>query len=204
MRKLLIVAALFLASLPLLGYTIPAVGDVIVSEPSNAPSVRFTVLTANGYVSFSVPKDWRVITMQSKPPVAVAGFQLVNPADKRTSDATNVAISLIQPGTELGEHALMKIGKSYEDQVTESSRLGWDLYSQKAPQKEVEYTILDAKKSIADVIVAVRVAWPHLPKNSPQYDTNMEGILDTLLRSVDGNLGVYITQPGDVLRRPEK
>ncbi|WP_263354029.1 hypothetical protein [Acidicapsa acidisoli] len=204
MRKLLIVAALFLASLPSLGYTTPTVGDVIVSQPSNVPSFRFTVLTANGYVSFSVSKDWRVITMQSKPPVAVAGFQLVNQADKHTSDATNVVISLIQPGTEEGERALIKIGKSYEGSVTASSRLGWDLYSQKAHQKETEYAVLDAKKSIADVIVAVRVAWPHLSKNSPQYDSGMQEIFDNLLKSIDGNLGVYTTQPGDVLRRPEK
>lgn len=204
MRSISTVAILLFTSLPMTAGNIPDVGDVAVSQANTSPNVRFTIMTSKGYVGFSVPKDWRVISVQSKPPVASAVFLAPNSADAGKPDSTNVAISLIQPDTEEGKSALNRVGKSYEGEVEASSQSGWECYSQSAHQKKTTYTILDAKKSVADVIVSVRVAWPHLPKNPPNYDPDMKAIFESLLNAIDGELGSYQVKPGEVVRRPDK
>jgi hypothetical protein len=203
-RNILVNVAFLFGSLPMTAGNIPDVGDVAVFQATTSPTVRFTIMTAKGYVGFSVPKDWRVLSMQSKPPVAAAAFLVPNSADEATPDSTNIAISLIQPDTDQGKSALNRVGKSYQGEVVESSRSGWECYSQSAHQKKTTYTILDAKKSVADVVVSVRVAWPHLPKNSPSYDSDMKAVFESLLDAIDGNLGSYTPKPGEVVRRPDK
>ncbi len=203
-RSISIIATVLLASIPMTAGNMLDVGDVAVSQANTSPNVRFTIMTAKGYVGFSVPKDWRVIAMQSKPPVAAAAFLAPNSADANTPDSTNVSISLIQPGTDQGKSALDRIGKSYEGDVEASSRSGWECYSQIAHQKKTIYTILDAKKNVADVVVSVRVAWPHLTKNSASYDSDMKAVFESLLDAIDGNLGSYTIKPGEIVRRPDK
>jgi hypothetical protein len=204
MRSFSVVAILLFATLPMTAGNMLDVGDVVVSQADTSPIVRFTVMTAKGYVGFSVPKDWRVLSLQSKPPVAAAAFLAPNSADEGTPDSTNIAISLIQSEADQGKSALNRVGKSYEGDVETSSRSGWECYAQSAHQKKTIYTILDAKKSVADVTVSVRVAWPHLPKNSPSYDSDMKALFGTLLDAIDGNLGSYQIKPGEVVRRPDK
>jgi hypothetical protein len=204
MRSIAVVATLLFTSLPMTAGNMTDVGDVAVLQANTLPTVRFTIMTSKGYVSFSVPKDWRVIAMQSKPPVASAAFLAPNSADAGTPDSTNVAISLIQPDTDQGKNALNRVGKSYEGEVEASSQSGWECYSQSAHQKKTTYTILDAKKSVADVVVSVRVAWPHLPKNSANYDSDMKAIFESLLNAIDGDFGTYQVKPGEVVRRPDK
>jgi hypothetical protein len=182
----------------------PEMGDVIVTPPGSSPLVRFTIITPKGYVGFSVPKDWKVLSMNSKPPVAAIALQMPNPSDEGTPDSTNIAIDLIQPDSDQGKHALSKVGQAYEGDAQTSTHSGWDCYSQNAHQKKTLYTILDAKKSVADMIVWVRVAWPHLSRNAPDQDTIMKAAFNSLLDDVDGGLGQYASKPGDVLRRPEK
>jgi hypothetical protein len=203
-RGVSIVAGLLLASLPSIVGQTPEVGDVAALQGDTLPNVHFTIMTAKGYVGFSVPRDWPVIAMQSKPPVAVAAFVVPNSADKGTPDSTNIVISLIEPDTDKGKSALSRVGRSFEGEVAASSHSGWECYSQSAHQKKTTYTILDAKKSVADVIVSVRVAWPHLPKNSPNYDSDMRSVFETLLDAMDGDLGVYTVRQGEVVRRPDK
>ena len=204
MRSISIIATVLLASIPMAAGNMLDVGDVAVSQDNTSPNIHFAIMTAKGYVGFSVPKDWRVISIQSKPPVAAAVFLAPNSADAGTPDSTNVAISLIQPGTDQGKSALDRIGKRYEGDVEASSHSGWECYSQSAHQKKTIYTILDAKKNVADVIVSVRVAWPHLPKNSASYDSDMKAVFESLLDTIDGNLGSYPIKPGEVVRRPDK
>jgi hypothetical protein len=204
MCSISVIANLFFASLPMMADNTLYVGDVVVLQANPSPNVRFTIITTKGYVGFSVPKDWRVLSLQSKPPVAAAAFLAPNSADEGTHDSTNVAITLIQPNTDQGKSALSRVGKSYEGDVVASSRSGWECYSQSTHQKKTTYTILDAKKSVADVIVSVRVAWPRLPKNPLSYDSDMKAVFESLLDAIDGNLGSYPIKPGEVVRRPDK
>lgn len=182
----------------------PAVGDVVVSKSANASIVEFTLISATGYVHFAVPGEWSVIAMQSKPPVTVTAFQVANAADQKTADSSNAVVSVIDKDTEEGKRALSRVGKSYEGKVEQHASAGWDCYSQTAHQNQTVYTILDARKDIAGETVTVRVAWPHLTGNAAGYDDRMQSVFNTMLSSIDGNIGPYSMKPGDVVRRPQK
>ena len=52
----------------------------------------FGVITTKGWVSYAIGSDWKVASMQTKPPTTAAVFQIPNPADEGTGDFTNIAI----------------------------------------------------------------------------------------------------------------
>jgi hypothetical protein len=56
--------------------------------------VEMNIVTNKGYVAFIVGDDWAVVSMQTKLPIAAAAFQIPNPAERGTSDSTNLAIVL--------------------------------------------------------------------------------------------------------------
>ena len=166
-------------------------------------AVEFTIVTVRGYVSFAVPDEWRVLTMQTKPPVSVAAFQVLNPVDAGTPHSTNVAISLFDVESERGKQAATIVGRRYGAQEpVVTSEGGWTVYSQQHNQGGMRYTVVDAKKQLADVVVAVRFAWPHLPNNPPQYDREMQKAFRGVLASVKGGLGKPAPREGEVTRRP--
>jgi hypothetical protein len=51
-------------------------------------------------------------------------------------------------------------------------------------QKSTEYVAWDCYRVVADSGVAVRIAWPHLPKNPADHDKQMETVLSDLLISI--------------------
>jgi hypothetical protein len=80
---------------------------------------------------------------------------------------------------------------------------GWKVYRQEALQRDTTYSIWDAKNSdVADVSVSVRMAWPHLAKNSPDYVAEMDRTFRAFLASVRGGMGEYKPREGEVLHRP--
>ena len=85
----------------------------LVAVSSLANPNEFAIRTTKGFVRFSVPDDWRVLSVQTKPPVSVATFQVGNPADEGTPHSTNVAVSLFHIGTERGQAAAAAVGRSY-------------------------------------------------------------------------------------------
>lgn len=204
MKGIPIPGVLLLGALPAIAGAQVGAGDVVVSQSAALRQVRFTIITSTGYIEFSVPGDWHVIAMQSKLPVAAAAFELPNAADKDTPDSTNLSISLIQPDTKPGKRALSHVGVSYEGKVTSDSRAGWECFSQSAHQKGTLYTIQDAKKSVAGLVVSVRLAWPHLSQNPPGYEADMQAVFGSLLGRVEGALGPYPVKSGDVVRHPER
>ena len=62
-------------------------GMVAWCAPANA-GVAFKIVTTDGFVTFSAEDHWPVISMKTKPPIAVAIFQIPNPADTGTSSAS--------------------------------------------------------------------------------------------------------------------
>jgi hypothetical protein len=170
---------------------------------ASAHAVEFTIVTVRGYVSFAVPDEWRVLTMQTKPPVSVAAFQVFNPADAGTRHSTNVAISVFDVESERGKQAMTIVGRRYGAQEPVVTSEGdWTVYSQQHDQGDMQYAVVDAKKQLADVVVAVRFAWPHLPNNPPQYDREMQEAFRSVLASVKGGLGRPAPREGEVIRRP--
>jgi hypothetical protein len=75
---------------------------------------------------------------------------------------------------------------------------------QSTNQGGTRYVLLDAYKAVADVTVAVRLAWPQLAAHSRGYDRKMRKVFEDLLSSVRGELGPYKRRDGDVLRRPTR
>jgi len=59
-----------------------------------AEAIELKILTTKGFVAFTVEDDWRVLSMQTKPPIAFAIFQVPNFADEGTPESTNLVISL--------------------------------------------------------------------------------------------------------------
>jgi len=174
---------------------------VAVGSPASASG--FAIVTAKGYVRFAVPDDWHLLAMQSKPPVSVVAFQIVNPADEGTPHSTNVAISLFHVETEQGRAAVASVGHQYGvEPPSVRSQDGWSIYTQEAMQRGALYTVIDASKPFADVVVGVRFAWPHLPANAPGYADSMNEAFASLRRSVGSGWGV--PEPGidGVVLRP--
>ena len=165
---------------------------------------RFGFITAKGYVLYSVPSDWRVLTVQTKGATKAAAYQIANPADEGTPDSTNVLVTLYDLSDERGRAATAVIGKAYGSGGVEKSSDGeWTLYSQTASQNGTAYILIDATRSVADVMVGIRCAWPHLPRNPEGYDSHIRALCESLWRSVDGHLGRDIPPGLKVFRKKE-
>ncbi|WP_154668249.1 hypothetical protein [Pseudoduganella violaceinigra] len=167
-----------------------------------ASAVEFTLVTAKGYVRFAVPDEWIVLNMNTKPPVSVAAFQVPNPADEGTPHSTNVALTLFHVETERGRAAVSSVGKAYSPKPPVVSTLeGWTIYTQEAKQEGTTYSIIDAKKPCADVVVALRFAWPHLSSDPRGYDKSTSIAFEALRHSVTSGLGTPEPRAGEVVRR---
>jgi hypothetical protein len=174
---------------------------VLLFASSAASAVELTIVTTKGYVRFSVPDDWRVLHMQTKPPVSVAAFQVSNPADDGTPHSTNVAVSLFHVEHEQGRLAADGLGKLHGT-ATPELQGEWTIYSQVRLQQATKYTVVDAKRNIADAVVLIRFAWPTLPNNPPDYDKTMHAAMAAVQGSVTGGLGALPVRDGEVIRRP--
>ncbi len=174
-----------------------------VATSTTASGIEFKIITPKGFVAFSVGSEWPVIAMQSKLPIAAAGFQIPNPADENTSDSTNLAITLYDETIAKGREALGAVGKAYDRKPPMiDHRNNWIIYAQESKQGDTLYTILDGKTKIADVAVAIRLAWPHLANNAQDYDKQMKALFRRVLDSIHGSMGPYKRQPNDVIRCP--
>ena len=114
-----------------------------------------------------------------------------------------MAISLYHVDFEEGKKGVEIIGKQYGQQKPKvRTSDGWTIFEQQHENQGALYTILDAKKPLADVVIGIRVAWPKLSTDFPGYDENMWKVFDLLLRDVSGGLGKPPTHEGEVIRRP--
>jgi hypothetical protein len=180
----------------------PMIGDLGAVAGKN-DKTRMIIITTKGYVSFEVENDWSILGAKTKPPVGSMAFQLHNTADKGTPDSTNLSVSFFTEDSEQAKPAIAKVGKKYgNDEVKTEKYKDWIVYTQQVPQKETLYTMYDAKKKVTDVLVAVRIAWPHLPKNSANYDKDMQSAFYSVLDSVEGKAEAYRAQGNELFRRP--
>lgn len=179
-------------------------GLMLMLLSQTAMAVTLGIITKGGSVSFVVDDDWVVGTTQTKPPIALMAFQLPNAADEGTPDSTNLIIVLYDGATEMARAKYDQVPIPYDDTPPGAAWNGWFVYAQEAKQGETAYTILDAKRPDvgADVMVSVRLAWPHLAGNSPSYDKDMEQRFHAFLESVTGKKGPHEPKDGEVIRRP--
>ena len=168
-------------------------------------SVAFGFVTSGGTVHFWVPTDWVVLTVDSKDGVYMAVYQVLNPADDGTPDSTNIAVAFYDLNQHHGQEASQLIGKRYgADPVVQSNDGEWVIYAQHTHRGDIQYVVIDAKKTVADVLASVRCAWPQLTKNPAGYDDQMQSICTSLWRSVEGKLGPPDLPPGAKIYRKVK
>ncbi len=110
--------------------------------------------------------------------------------------------TLYDEGTAKGRQALSAVGRAYDNPPTIARKSNWTIYTQESKRGEMMYTVLDGTSKVADVAVAIRLAWPHLSNNPREYDKQMKALFERVLDSIRGSLGPYKQQPNDVIRCP--
>jgi len=199
MRRVAAALTLLLAASAAGAAEVPSPGDVAAGTVAGG-GTDFTLITTSGYVSFTAGDDWGVLDMQSRPPIAVAAFQIPDPADRGTDDSTNLVISLYRSGDAKAEEALAKVRASHKAWKTRVDG-DWSVAETDAPQRQTLYTILDADKLCGDVVCGVRLAWPHLASHT-NYDARMRSTFKAFLASVRTGSGPYHVPDGATVRRP--
>lgn len=180
-----------------------AAGFVMAVLCPAADVVDLGVITSKGYVSYTLPSGWKVLGMQTKPPKTAALFQIENPADAGTPDSTNVAIMTFETDSRDAMVAFNELMAKLRGR-TRTRHGAWQVFSQTAAQGRTPYSVLDAAREVRGARVMIRLAWPHLPRNSARYDEQMQTTFYTLLESVKGGLGPKPMREGEVVRRPLK
>lgn len=146
-----------------------------------ADIVTFTIV---GRVQFSVPGDWVVIASKSGGTRTTFAFQIKNPADEGTPDSTNLAVNSYYLKDHNAKDAFDK-RRSSQDPKAHTKELtdNWECSTFSALQDTTSYEDWDCFRTINECGVFVRMAWPHLPKNPPDYDDQMKTALVDVLRS---------------------
>jgi len=161
--------------------------------------VDFTIVKR---FQFSVPADWKVVANKSTAEKTVFAFQIPNPADEGTSDSSNLSVIATELKTPKERDAFQTAPSSTDPNAQEKAIVeGWRCSTFSAMQESThtQYVIWDCRRLVADSGVSVRLAWPHLQKNPPDYDRQMETILSNFLSGVGPFTGV---PKSGVLRRP--
>jgi len=143
------------------------------------------VFTAVGRIQFSVPSDWVVIASKSDPTLTLFAFQIKNAADEGTPDSTNLVIISYY----LKDHGAKaafeeKLSDQKQKAQKKESVNNWSCGSFSAMQGSTRYQDWDCTWKGNECGVFVRVAWPELPKNPPDYDKTIEAALADVLKSV--------------------
>jgi hypothetical protein len=176
-------------------------GLMLGVTPLLANDVDLSLVTAKGWVQFTVGSDWKVLKMDTKTPTRIALFQIPNHADEGTSDSTNASVMLYEVDSQKASAGFRRVYQKYSKGT--KSRIGvWEVFNNNVKEGRTNYSGRVAFRDVADVHVSVVFAWPHLPKNAADYDSEMEKTFLGILKSVNGALGKYPKEKGGVLRRP--
>ncbi|HVF72942.1 MAG TPA: hypothetical protein VM940_15170 [Chthoniobacterales bacterium] len=163
------------------------------------------VITTRGWVSYAVGSKWKVLSMQTQPPTTAVAFQIANPADEGTPDSTNVAIMTFEADSKEAMASLKTLVSKIQSQAKPKKyKKDWDLYIHQDKQGQTDYVLCDAVRQVPGASVLIRISWPHLKGNAPDYDSQMEEAYLSLLDSVEGGLGPKPKKDGEVYRRPTK
>jgi hypothetical protein len=165
--------------------------------------VDLSVVTSRGYVTYTVPGDWKVLDMYTKAPKTSAIFQINNPADEGTPDSTNLGVLTFETNSPEATATFQKMAAKYRAEASARGKHGaWKVFSCQAPQARTMYHGRYAIRDVPGAHVFVTFAWPQLPRNPPDYDRRMEATLFHFLDSVKGGLGPKPITGGEVVRHP--
>jgi hypothetical protein len=144
--------------------------------------VEFTIFAR---VRFSVPGDWPVIANKSDKNRTIFAFQIPNTADENGPDSTNLTVQSFYLKDPESKAAFEKKSSKQDPSAQEQKLVtDWDCAKFQAKQGSTSYEVWDCHRTVEDVGVYVRVAWPHLPKNPLDYDRQMQTTLANVLASI--------------------
>jgi len=136
-------------------------------------------------VRFTVAGNWKVISSKADAAITVFAFQIPNEADEGTSDSTNLAFIASYLKDSAAKSAFEKKAAARDPDAQERKLVdNWSCSSFSGKQGSTIYEVWDCYRIVAECGVHVRIAWPHLPKNPPNYDKSMESALEDFLKSV--------------------
>ena len=136
-------------------------------------------------VRFTVPGNWKVISSKSDPSITVFGFQIHTPAEEGTQDSTNLAFIASYLKDSAARSAFEKKASTREPNAQERKLVEkWACTTFSGKQGATTYEVWDCYRIVASSGVYVRIAWPLLPKNPPDYDKSMKAALKDVLESV--------------------
>ena len=165
--------------------------------------MEFKIVTADGFVAFTAGNNWPVFSMQTKLPMTTAVFQIPNPADEGTPDSTNLFVRFYDLGSPAARESFEKVGAPIEGAAPKVESIdGWKVYRQVGKQGTTEYSIIDAKRELRGLSASVRLAWPHLATNPPDYAAQMDWLFAAMLRSIHQHVGPYEPRDGETVKRP--
>jgi hypothetical protein len=151
-------------------------------QKSDEGLVDFSVV---GGIRFTVPGEWHVIASKSGPARTIMAFRIPNHADKHTHDSSNIAI--ISYNLKISEEQQAyeaNVARLESDAKDHEVLDGWQCKSSTGMQASTEYMNVGCHRLIGDDGVTVQLAWPHLKKNPPDYDQQMELVLTQFLEAV--------------------
>lgn len=154
------------------------------SSLASSDLVKFSVAER---LQFAAPSEWHVLTSKSNETNTVFAFQILNAADDGTGDSTNLAIVTSYLNSRQDKDNFENDASTQEHRGQKKELVtGWrcDSFNARQQSTSTEYSIWDCYRVIADNGVHVRLAWPHLSKNPPDYDEQMETTLTAFLTSV--------------------
>jgi len=166
--------------------------------------IDLSVVTSRGYVTYTVPRDWTVLDMQTKAPRTSAIFQIKsNPAEVGTPDSTNLAIFTFEDNSPDATATFQKMVAKAGARASARTRHGaWQLFSRHASQGKTMYQAREACRDVTGAHVFVTCAWPQLPRNPSHYNAEMEAAFLDVLDSMKGGLGAKPHTGGEIVRRP--
>lgn len=165
-------------------------------------TVRMTMITRYGHVSFKCGADWVILAAHGKPPAMNMTFQLDNRADRGTAASTNLAFTLVPPENKDYQNAIRASDKRRGTlEIRRGNFHDWETLLQEGQQEKTTYMVFDATKPVADVTAHVRLSWPILEGNPGNYNEEMVKTFYVLLDSVAGGMGKYQSINGEVFQR---
>jgi hypothetical protein len=180
----------------------PLPGDLHTLPRDAAGLVEFGIITNKGYVSFAVGGDWKVLELQTKPPVTTMLFQVPNSADEGTTNSTNCTVLSFENGVPEARAKLEGAMNKATVNSKESKYGSWSTYKSSELQEKTVYQIRAAVREFQGATVLIHASWPQLAKNPAAYDEVMDAVFRAVLDSVKCGLGPKPVRQGETFRRP--
>jgi len=136
-------------------------------------------------LSVNPPAHWRLLVDKPNFPVAMSIFNIPNPADPAGKESTNVVVAAYAADSKPAQDTLATTKKRFaKSNLTTRNQAGWEVESYSEIQGVTRYRFLDGTKVQVDKTLFIRLAWPTLPANAPDYDAEMQKSFDQLLSQV--------------------